>query len=75
MPWVWYTSPEVNAISSYPSIIGVAMSVTAVMITIVAARAYVRFGIINLPGSDDYVTFFSAVRLSGCIQHSNAQLK
>lgn len=61
--WVHHVSTEVDAQSRYPTIIAVAMALTAVMTIIVLTRGYVRLVIVQQLGKDDYVTFFSAVRL------------
>ena len=61
MLWVYNASLELNAKSEYPAIIAVSLSLTVLMTILVALRAYVRAIVVESPGSDDYVTFFSAV--------------
>lgn len=61
MGWIWYTSPAISSQSRYRSIVGVAMSLTALMTVVVAARFYVRWSIVRKLGKDDYVTIISAV--------------
>jgi hypothetical protein len=61
MPWIQHASLEVNAVSQYPSIIGVCVSLTAVMAACVGLRAYIRLSIVKHLGVDDYVTFVAAV--------------
>jgi hypothetical protein len=63
MLWIQHASLEVNAISQYPSIIGVCVSLTAVMAACVGLRAYIRLAIVKHLGVDDYVTFVAAVSL------------
>lgn len=61
MGWIWHTSAEISKQSQYPSIVGVAMALTAMMVAVVLSRCYVRWNIVQQLGSDDYVTFASAV--------------
>jgi hypothetical protein len=61
-PWVHNASPEVNAQSQWPLILGVCVGLSAIMAISVALRLYVRSRILSSVGTDDYVILFSAVR-------------
>ena len=63
-PWVLNASPDVNAQSQYPTIIGVCVSLCALMLTIVCLRAYTRLKLVQAFGADDIVIISSAVRCS-----------
>lgn len=62
MQWVHNASPEVMAKSQYPSILGVVLGLTGLMIFTVALRGYVRLAMVKAVGKDDWVILFSAVR-------------
>jgi hypothetical protein len=63
MGWVQNASAEVDAVSNYPTIISVCISMTIFMTTIVSLRIYVRAYFLKLMGLDDWTIVFSAVRL------------
>jgi hypothetical protein len=60
MGWVYNASPEVEAASQYPVILGVCISLTILMIITVCLRLYVRAQASRL-GSADYVMVVSMV--------------
>jgi hypothetical protein len=60
MGWVYNASPEVEATSQYPVILGVCISLTILMIITVCLRLYVRAQASRL-GSADYVMVVSMV--------------
>lgn len=60
MGWVYNASPEVEAASQYPLILGVCVSLTILMIITVCLRLYVRAQASRL-GSADYVMVVSMV--------------
>lgn len=62
MQWVHNASPEVLAKSQYPSILGVVLGLTGLMVFTVALRGYVRVAMVKAVGKDDWVILFSAVR-------------
>ena len=59
--WVHNAPPEVNAISRYPTILAVCISLTAVMTAIIAVRGYVRAVMLKSIGADDWTILFSGV--------------
>ncbi|OAL71792.1 integral membrane protein [Trichophyton violaceum] len=59
--WVYYVSPEVNAISQYPTILAVCISLTFVMTVVVCLRIWVRAVWKKSFGVDDAVIVSSAV--------------
>ena len=61
--WVHNAPPEVNAISRYPTILAVCISLTAVMTAIIAVRGYVRAVMLKSIGADDWTILFSGVSL------------
>lgn len=61
MQWVHNASPEVLAKSQYPSILGVVLGLTGLMLLTVGLRAYVRVAMVKAVGKDDWVILFSAV--------------
>ncbi|KFZ11174.1 hypothetical protein V501_04875 [Pseudogymnoascus sp. VKM F-4519 (FW-2642)] len=61
MQWVHNASPEVLAKSQYPSILGVVLGLTGLMVFTVALRGYVRVAMVKAVGKDDWVILFSAV--------------
>lgn len=60
MGWVLNASPEVEAISQYPVILGVCVSLTVLMIVTVCLRLWVR-GQASRLGAADYVMVVSMV--------------
>lgn len=52
MPWVLHVSPEVEAISKYPIILGVCLAFTSLTVLIVAIRFWVRKFLVKHVGSD-----------------------
>lgn len=63
MQWVYHVSPEVNAISQYPTILAVCISLTFVMTVVVCLRVWVRAVWKKSFGVDDAVIVSSAVRI------------
>ncbi|KAM5465020.1 hypothetical protein MauCBS54593_006653 [Microsporum audouinii] len=61
MQWVYHVSPEVNAISQYPTILAVCISLTFVMTVVVCLRVWVRAVWKKSFGVDDAVIVSSAV--------------
>lgn len=61
MPWVQHASPEVNAVSEYPSIIKVCVSLTTIMAACVGLRAYIRIFVVRHLGVDDVITIVAGV--------------
>ncbi|ELR05656.1 hypothetical protein VC83_02952 [Pseudogymnoascus destructans] len=61
MQWVYNASPEVLAKSQYPSILGVVLGLTGLMVFTVALRGYVRVAMVKAVGQDDWVILFSAI--------------
>jgi hypothetical protein len=59
--WIKNASPQVNAISQYPTIIAVSIALTVTMMVVTGCRIYVRTCMIKSMGIDDYVILFSAV--------------
>ncbi|KAI9753036.1 MAG: hypothetical protein M1815_000135 [Lichina confinis] len=59
--WVHNAPPEVNAISRYPTILAVCISLTAVMTAIIAVRGYVRAVMLKSIGADDWTILFSGI--------------
>jgi hypothetical protein len=72
--WVHNASEETNAISQWPVILAVCVSLTVVMTTIVALRFYVRAIMLKAIGKDDWVILFSAVSLSSFLQNISQML-
>ncbi|EZF11686.1 hypothetical protein H113_07277 [Trichophyton rubrum MR1459] len=64
--WVYYVSPEVNAISQYPTILAVCISLTFVMTVVVCLRIWVRAVWKKSFGVDDAVIVSSA-----CVVHNS----
>ncbi|GLI77980.1 hypothetical protein PoHVEF18_006277 [Penicillium ochrochloron] len=64
MGWVYNASPEVEAASQYPVILGVCISLTILMIITVCLRLYVRAQASRL-GSADYVMVVSMLNYAG----------
>ena len=60
--WVQNATPDVDAVSRYPTVMAVSLAFTVIMITVVAVRGYVRKVMVNALGPDDWTIFFSAVR-------------
>lgn len=61
MQWVHNASPELNAQSDWPKILGICLSLTTLMSLTVSLRIYVRAWMIKSLGIDDYVILFSMV--------------
>jgi hypothetical protein len=59
--WVRGATPAVNAQSQYPTILGVCISLTLFMVSVVCLRFYVRGVMIRSIGWDDWVVLASAV--------------
>jgi len=62
--WVYNGSPEVNAESQYPTILGVSITICAIMVLVVFTRLYVRARMLKFLGADDFVIVASAVSFS-----------
>ena len=63
MNWVHNASPEIDAQSRWPIILGICIALTALMTTTVGMRLYVRAFMIKSMGIDDYVMLFSCVSI------------
>ena len=61
MTWVHHAAPEVDAVSKWPTIVGVCVGLTTLMVITVGARLYVRAWMIKSMGIDDWIMLFSAV--------------
>lgn len=61
MGWVYNASPELDALSDWPKILGICLSLTTLMSATVCLRLYVRAFMIKSLGADDYVMTFSMV--------------
>lgn len=59
--YVINASPEVNAQSNYPLILGVSIPLLLLMLTVVGLRIYVRVSILRRPGPDDWCVVAAAV--------------
>ncbi|KAI9681265.1 MAG: hypothetical protein M1817_002547 [Caeruleum heppii] len=57
--WVYNVTPEINALSEYPKILAICISLTAIMLLIVSLRMYVRWVMVKAPGWDDYAIIAS----------------
>lgn len=66
MPWVKNVSPEVDAISQYPTILGVCISLTAFMVLVVVLRIWTRAALVKAMGTDDIVVMCTSVSLTVC---------
>lgn len=62
--WVHNATPEINAKSDYPTILGVSLPLCSLMLVIVCLRLYVRIGMLKRPGPDDWCIVAAAVRLT-----------
>ncbi|KAE8153037.1 integral membrane protein [Aspergillus avenaceus] len=54
MGWVYNATPEVEALSRYPTILGVCFALTGLMMIVVSLRVYIRFRAGRM-AADDYV--------------------
>lgn len=61
MTWVQHVTPEVEALSQYPTIISVCVSLTVLMALVVAIRSWVRAHLVKRMGFDDYLAICTAV--------------
>ena len=61
MPWVYNADAHANAMSEYPKIVTVCITLTVVMATIVGMRVYVRGRILRSFGPDDWTIIAAAV--------------
>jgi hypothetical protein len=59
--WVHNAPPAVNAQSDYPVILGVCISLTLFMMSVVCLRFYIRGVMIRSIGWDDWVVLATAV--------------
>ncbi|CAG8981129.1 hypothetical protein HYALB_00005844 [Hymenoscyphus albidus] len=62
--YVINASPEVDAQSNYPLILGVTIPLLVLMLTVVVLRIYVRVSILRSPGPDDWCIAVAAVHKS-----------
>lgn len=62
--YVVNASPEVDAQSNYPLILGVSIPLLILMLTVVGLRIYVRVSILRRPGPDDWCIAVAAVGLT-----------
>ncbi|KAI9843364.1 MAG: hypothetical protein M1838_002653 [Thelocarpon superellum] len=60
MYWVYNAGAEVNAISQYPEILAVCVTLTSVMVIVVGLRMYVRSTILRSVGADDWTILVAA---------------
>jgi hypothetical protein len=60
MPWVQHVTPEVEAVSLYPTILWVWCSLTLFMLLVVALRTYVRIVRVKNFGMDDTIVLGGA---------------
>lgn len=67
MPWVQHVSPEVEAVSQYPTILWVCGSLTLLMVFVVALRTYVRVVKVENFGLDDKLVLGGAVSLVAAV--------
>jgi hypothetical protein len=63
MHWVKHVSPEVEAISQYPTILGVCGSLTLFTLLFVSLRTYTRVRVVKNFGWDDGCLLLLAVSL------------
>jgi hypothetical protein len=61
MPWVQHVTPEVEAVSQYPTILWVCCSLTLFMLLVVALRTYMRIVRVKNFGMDDTLVLGGAV--------------
>ena len=61
MPWVQHVTPEVAAVSLYPTILWVCGSLTFFMLLVVALRTYLRIARVKNFGTDDTLVLGGAV--------------
>jgi hypothetical protein len=59
--WVYNASRDVNNASNYPVIVGVSITLCALMVYVVATRLYVRIKMVKSMGADDSVIVAAAV--------------
>lgn len=62
--WVYNSTPEVNAQSNYPTILGASFPILVLMLITVGARLYVRVRTVRGIGADDWAVVIAAVGLS-----------
>lgn len=65
--WVYNSTPEVDAQSNYPSILGASFPLLVLMLITVGTRLYVRVRTVRGIGADDWAVFIAAVGLSAVI--------
>ncbi|TGO47264.1 hypothetical protein BCON_0286g00070 [Botryotinia convoluta] len=61
--WVYNSTPEVNAQSNYPSILGASFPLLVLMLITVGTRLYVRVRTVRGVGADDWAVFIAAIKL------------
>lgn len=60
--WVYNATPEVDAQSNYPLILGASFPLLLLSLTTVGARLYVRFRTVRGIGADDWAVVIALVR-------------
>lgn len=66
MGWVYNATPDVEAVSQYPVVLGVCLSLTILMVITVCLRLFMRAQASRL-GAADYVMVMSMV--SSCLHN------
>ncbi|TEY59728.1 hypothetical protein BOTCAL_0187g00020 [Botryotinia calthae] len=59
--WVYNSTPEVNAQSNYPTILGASFPILVLMLITVGARLYVRVRTVRGIGADDWAVVIAAI--------------
>ncbi|KAM3075385.1 hypothetical protein ACMFMG_007176 [Clarireedia jacksonii] len=59
--WVYNATPEVNAASNYPTILGVSIPILLLMVVTVLTRLWVRLRTVRGIGADDWAIFAAAL--------------
>lgn len=59
--WVYNSTPEVNAASNYPTILGVSIPILILMLITVCTRFWVRVRTVRGIGADDWAVLAAAV--------------
>lgn len=61
LPWIQHVTPEVEAVSQYPTILWICGSLTLFMLLVVGLRTYVRVARVKNFGMDDTLVLGGAV--------------
>lgn len=61
MTWVYYATPELEALSKWPRIMAVCISLTSLMTATVLTRLWARTCMVKSIGIDDYIMAVSMV--------------